>query len=179
MQKPPLFIYKKCKSCTMEYVRKNIKDLRKQKGLTQLEASKLSGVPLRTFKNYENDPLKVGTIKYDHIIETLERYGYIDEEHGVLSLDQIRNAASNIFEQYDVEFGYLFGSYARGQAKEDSDVDLLISTSVTGLPFFGLVEKLRVGLHKKVDLLTLSNLHGNDELIKDILKEGIKIYEKR
>jgi predicted nucleotidyltransferase/DNA-binding XRE family transcriptional regulator len=157
----------------------SIKNLRKQKGLTQQEASKLSGVPLRTFKNYENDSSKVGTIKYNHIIETLEQYGYIDEEHGVLTLENIQRIVTSILQQYDVDYCYLFGSYARSEAREDSDVDLLVSTSVTGLAFFGLIEKLREALHKKVDLLTLPTLHDNDELVKDILKEGVKIYEKR
>lgn len=71
---------------------------------------------------------------------------------------------------------YLFGSYAKGRATETSDVDILVSTSVTGLEFFGLVEELRVELHKKVDVLDKNQLTGNLELTEEILKDGIKIY---
>ena len=48
---------------------------------------------------------------------------------------------------------YLFGSYAKGKATEQSDVDLLISTKATGLRFYEIAERLRESLHKKVDLV--------------------------
>lgn len=57
---------------------------------------------------------------------------------------------------YDVSFCYLFGSYAKGNAAPKSDVDFLISTDVKGLKFFGLVEDIRVVLHKRVDGLNMS-----------------------
>ena len=40
-----------------------------------------------------------------------------------------------------VQYQYLFGSYAKGNATEGSDVDLLVSTDVRGLKFYGLAEK--------------------------------------
>ena len=70
----------------------------------------------------------------------------------------------------------MFGSYAKGKANEQSDVDLLISTNVTGLEFFGLIEELREKLHKKVDLLDDRQLINNLDLLREILKDGIKIY---
>ena len=100
----------------------------------------------------------------------------IDEEHGVLSIEDITKICERVFAQYDVEYAYLFGSYAKGRATEKSDVDILISTSVTGLAFLGLVEELRVELHKKVDILDKNQLTGNLELTEEILKDGIMIY---
>ena len=61
-------------------------------------------------------------------------------------------------------------------AKEASDIDLLISSNATGIKFFGLIEELRENLKKKVDLLDVNQLNNNLELLKEILKEGIKIY---
>ncbi len=61
-------------------------------------------------------------------------------------------------------------------ATEASDVDLLISTNVRGLKFYGLVEEIRSALHKKVDVLDLNQLSDNFELTKEILRDGIKIY---
>ena len=81
-----------------------------------------------------------------------------------------------MFEKYDVNFCYLFGSYAKEKAKPTSDVDLLISVNVKGLKFYGLVEELRTALHKKVDVLDINQLKNNMELIQEILKDGIKIY---
>ncbi|RKW34506.1 MAG: nucleotidyltransferase domain-containing protein, partial [Lachnospiraceae bacterium] len=77
---------------------------------------------------------------------------------------------------YKVNFCYLFGSYAKGKAREDSDVDLLISADIKGLKFYGLVEDIRASLHKKVDALDVAQLKDNLELIEEVLKDGIKIY---
>ena len=100
----------------------------------------------------------------------------IDEEHGVLEIKDIIKICEGVFEQYDVKYAYLFGSYAKGRATGVSDVDILVSTSVTGIEFFGLVEELRTELHKKVDVLDKNQLKGNLELTEEILKDGIKIY---
>ena len=61
-------------------------------------------------------------------------------------------------------------------AKGNSDVDLYISSSLTGLRFVGLIEKIRQTLCKKVDLIRSSELENNIELVNEILKVGIKIY---
>ena len=88
----------------------------------------------------------------------------------------IRQKCSEVFQKYSIEFCYLFGSYAKGKAKPESDVDLLISTNITGLKFYGLVEEIRTALHKKVDVLEISQLKDNMELTYEILKDGVKIY---
>lgn len=81
-----------------------------------------------------------------------------------------------MFSNYDIEYCYLFGSYAKGKASNISDVDLFVSTSVTGLRYFGLVEPLRERLKKKVDLLNFNQIKDNTEVLNEILKDGIKIY---
>ena len=70
----------------------------------------------------------------------------------------------------------MFGSYAKGTAKETSDIDLYVSSSLTGLKFVGLIERLRQGLHKKIDLIRSSELVNNIDLMNEIMKDGIKIY---
>lgn len=83
---------------------------------------------------------------------------------------------SKILEKYDVSFCYLFGSYAKEKATPTSDVDLLISTNVKGLKFYGLVEEIRIALRKRVDVLDINQLKDNIELTEEIFKDGIKIY---
>ena len=80
---------------------------------------------MRTYTRYENDEGRAGTIKYNYMFEKLQKYGYIDEEHGLLTLDMIRSISVPIFEEYNVNYAYLFGSYAKGKAKETSDIDIL------------------------------------------------------
>ena len=154
----------------------SIKELRKSLDLTQKEVSKLVSIPLRTYLNYENDESKIGTIKYNYIMEKLEEYGYIDEEHGLLTIEKVKTIVSSVLSKYDVEYCYLFGSYAKETANEKSDIDLLLASSVTGVKFYGLVEELREQLKKKVEVVTVSSLEGNLELLNEILKDGIKIY---
>jgi hypothetical protein len=154
----------------------NLKEKRINLGLTQNQVSQIVGIPLRTYKNYENDIDKEESIKYNYIMEKLDKFNFIDEETGILTIDKIADECRKVFEEYTVEYCYLFGSYSTGKAQEKSDVDLLLSANINGLDFFGLVEKLRLGLHKKVDLLLVNQLENNIALIHDILRDGIKIY---
>ena len=155
-----------------------LKELRISKGLTQEKASILLGVSLRSYKSYENDLTKIGTIKYNYMLEQLDKYISIDEEHGILTIDEIKKACKYVLEEYSVKYCILFGSYAKGKANEKSDVDLLVSTDITGLRFFGIAERLRNALHKKVDLLDLKQLSNNQNLLDEILKDGIRVYEQ-
>jgi len=153
-----------------------VKKLRKQLGLTQKQAAQLVNIPLRTYVSYENDKDKEGSIKNNYIKEKFEKYGLVDEEHGVLSIQKIKEATQSILSNYDADYCYLFGSYAKGTATEKSDVDLLISTPVSGMKFYGLIETLRTQLKKKVEVITASSLKESPTLIEEILKGGIKIY---
>ncbi len=153
-----------------------LKALRIEKKLTQQEAADLMGVSLRSYKSYENEEEKRNTMKYKYMVEQLEKVDFIDEEHGLLTIESIRRKCSDVLEQYDVAFCYLFGSYAKGKETPVSDVDLLISTDVKGLKFYGMVEELRTTLRKRVEVLDMNQLKDNMELTEEILKDGIKIY---
>lgn len=154
----------------------DLKKIRISKRLTQQETSKIIGVSLRSYVSYENDESKTGSTKYRFLLQEIEKINPIDEEHGILSKDDIVEICSNILSEYNVKYCYLFGSYAKDKASDSSDVDLLISSDITGLRFYELVERLRESLHKKVDLLDSKQLLNNEELLDEILKEGIRIY---
>ena len=69
----------------------------------------------------------------------------------------------------------IFGSYARGEQKKNSDVDVLIKykNKKSLLDFVGLQQELEDKLKKKVDLLTYNSIN---HLIKErILNEEVKI----
>lgn len=155
-----------------------LKELRISKELTQKQVADLVGISLRSYKEYENDESKINTIKYNYIFNELSKIDYIDEERGILKIDNIKKIVSDVLVNYDVDYCFLFGSYAKNSANELSDVDLLVSTKITGMAFFGLAEKLREALHKKVDLLNLEQLNNNQVLLNEILRDGIKIYLK-
>lgn len=153
-----------------------LRDLRIEKNLTQKQVAELVGISLRSYITYENDESKVGTIKYNYIVERLSEINPINEEHGIVNVEYIKDKCSPVLDKYGAEYCYLFGSYAKGKATEKSDVDLLISVDIKGIKFFGLVEELRVALHKRVDALDVNQLNNNTDLVKEILRDGVKIY---
>ena len=71
-----------------------LKELRKEKGLTQAACAKVVGVPVRTYVRYETDEGRAGTLKYRYMLETLQKYGVIDEEHGLLTVDKIKSVCA-------------------------------------------------------------------------------------
>lgn len=153
-----------------------LRELRKMHNMTQAECAKYLGIPLRTYQNYERDDINKNNMKYQFMMSKLEQYGYVDETHGILDIDQIKLICEPILKKYKARYCYLFGSYAKGNPKETSDVDLLIYTEVTGIRFYELVEELRVNLKKKVDLLNQNQIKNNFDLVNEILLYGIKIY---
>ena len=154
----------------------SLKDIRLRSNLTQEEAAQLLGVTRRTYVNYEAGKIDESSLKYKYVVETLQKATLIDENHGILTIDQIRKICGEIFKDYSVEYCYLFGSYAKGKATERSDVDLLVAMPVDGMKFFELIEVLREQLKKKIDLLDIAQLENNPALVQEILRDGIKIY---
>ena len=74
----------------------------------------------------------------------------------ILTLDEIREKIRPICEQYKIEKVWLFGSYARGEAREDSDVDLHVKAAekMRFLELGGLYADLEEALGKEIDLIT-------------------------
>lgn len=155
-----------------------LREIRQQAHLTQAQAAEKLGVSLRSYKSYETDISKADTLKYQYMTERLSRETLVDESHGLLSIKDIKAVCNEVFSQYPVTWCYLFGSYAKGTATEQSDVDLAVSEGVEGLRFYGMVEALRNSLRKNVDVLTIEQLSGNPKLLNEIMQDGIKIYEQ-
>ena len=90
------------------------------------------------------------------------------------------NRISHYLEDKPVQKAYLFGSFARGEADADSDIDLLVSLDysgfVTGLEFFTLWEELEELTGRKVDLVTENSL--SPYVADRVESDKILIYEK-
>ena len=153
--------------------------IRNKYQISQALAASSVGVPLRTYIRYENNNDYGNSLKRESMIQKLMNKYEITEDKGMLSIETIKNELTSLFDsEYKgkIEFCYLFGSYAKGYAKDNSDVDLCVSTSLTGLRFAGLSEAIRTVLHKRIDLIRFNNLENNLELVYEIMKDGIKIY---
>ena len=105
---------------------------------------------------------------------------------GIYAVSEISRIIAPIHEKYGVSRAYLFGSYARGDALPESDIDLRIDggqvRSMFGLG--GLYSDLTEALHKPVDLVTTEALNHRanaerTESFKKHIKEDEKlIYEE-
>lgn len=96
----------------------------------------------------------------------------------LFTVNEIRRIASVIAERHGVERMFLFGSYARGDAKPDSDLDFLIDKGrIRGLfALGGLYADLEEAFGVPIDLLTTDSLDEN--FMKEITSEAVRIYGK-
>jgi len=97
----------------------------------------------------------------------------------ILTQDQIKQAVTDFFSQKPVDKVWLFGSYARGEADENSDVDVLIAIDYsvpTGWDYFTWNEQLGEKLNKKVDIVSAG--WENKHIKPFIDKDKFIIYEK-
>ena len=93
----------------------------------------------------------------------------------VYTIDEIKKIAAPIAKDHGVSAMYLFGSYARGDATSDSDLDFRIDKGrITNLlQLSGLLNDLEDGFQKRLDLLTtqmltpgfLASIHPEEVLI--------------
>ncbi len=76
------------------------------------------------------------------------------------SISSIKRKIIPILKKNDVVKAGIFGSYATGEAKKNSDIDILIQPPKgIGLGFIGIKLELEEKLGKKVDLLTYRSVH--------------------
>lgn len=152
-----------------------LKQTRESYCISQMTAAEVLGIPVRTLRRYETNEKYGNPLVRTVLIDLLNEKYEITEDKGILTIEQIRSTLIPILRKKNISYCYLFGSYAKGNAKPTSDVDLLVDTDITGLDFFTLVEEIRVKLHKKIDLLRLKDLQPSNPIVLEILKEGIRL----
>lgn len=92
------------------------------------------------------------------------------------TIEEIKSIIEPIARKYGVERVYLFGSYARGNATENSDIDFRVDKgSLKGLfALCGLYTEIEEALKMKVDVLTTGSLE--DDFLRKIQKEEVLLY---
>ena len=98
----------------------------------------------------------------------------------ILSIDEIRDKIRPICEKYKIEKVWLFGSYARGEAREDSDVDLHVKAAeeMKFLELGGFYADLEEALGKEIDLIT--RIPEENKIFKKYVeREEILLYDRQ
>ena len=98
----------------------------------------------------------------------------------ILQRSYIESVVREIADEFGVKQIELVGSYRRGQAKEESDIDLIIldDSAPRGMDFLGMIIDLEEALGKEVGLVTYDGLE-QDKLkrrVRDSMMEDIKNY---
>ncbi len=95
----------------------------------------------------------------------------------VFTIETIINLVKPIAEKYHVDQIYLFGSYARGEAGVDSDLDFLVygGDDFKLTMIFALAEELREVLNKKVDVFEIHEINQESEFYHTIMKERLLV----
>ena len=130
--------------------------------------------PFRVRKNNYSVIKKLNNIanKNKYILDLIER----DINPSVLTIKQIKDRIKPVMEKHKIKDVYLFGSYARGEANSDSDIDIYCEKGDVDTLFKSVDfdEELEKALGKKVDVITIgSNMH--DYFKKQLEEDMIKI----
>ena len=90
---------------------------------------------------------------------------------------ELRNIILPIIKKYKAENAILFGSHARNQASENSDIDLIVIGGHAFDPtnIFAIAEDLYEASGKNVDVYEINEIKTHTPLYNSIMKEGIRL----
>jgi predicted nucleotidyltransferase len=97
-------------------------------------------------------------------------------------LENIESKACDILKLYPVKKAAFFGSAARGDITDTSDIDVIVEflPDTRGIIFFGLHSDLQEALSCHVDLITYDALYTESKpgFKENVLREARVIYER-
>ena len=131
------------------------------------------GIKIKKKKIYLGRGLSLNNLKEKEI----EADRYILSDKIQKNINKIKKKIIKVLKRYEIEKAGIFGSYARGENKKNSDIDILIahpkSPKARGFGFISIEYDLEDALKRKVDLVTYNSL--SPYLKEKILSEEIRI----
>ena len=95
----------------------------------------------------------------------------------IYTIEEIKATVKPIADKYNVDSIYLFGSYARGDATENSDLDFLVfggdEFKLTNI--FALAEDLRIAFKRQVDVFEISEVNTDSDFYLNIMNERLNV----
>lgn len=95
----------------------------------------------------------------------------------IYTIPEIKTILNPVFSAYKVSKAVLFGSYVKGSATENSDIDIIVDSSLRGLLFVGFAEEVRKAVDKNVDVFDFAHIDSNSVIANEIRDSGVVIYE--
>ena len=96
----------------------------------------------------------------------------------VFTIEDIKKRVIPIVIKYGINTFSLFGSYARGEATEDSDLDFVMDKGdLRGLQYVSLVRDLEDEFDCHVDVISKGS--SNKKFLEAVSKEEVLLYERK
>ena len=97
----------------------------------------------------------------------------------MLSIEEIKSYIIPVVEKYPIEKVILYGSYARGDASDTSDIDLVVESGgkMRNRKIFALGGDLLTALPVRVDVYDILEIANPSAMYENIQREGVIIYE--
>ena len=89
----------------------------------------------------------------------------------------VEKSIKELLVRYNAEYALLFGSYARGEETEESDIDVLVfgGDNFKKSNIFAFAEELRQITGKSVDAFEICEVDRSTPFYDNVIKEGIRI----
>jgi len=92
-------------------------------------------------------------------------------------MDILKKIKAIIKSEENILFAYIFGSYAKGEQTNNSDIDIALYLKEYSFDYYlGIIKKLQIATNKEVDLVVL-NRAKNLFLIEDIINNSILLKD--
>jgi len=95
----------------------------------------------------------------------------------VYTIEQLKALLVPVFQRNNVRKPIVFGTYGKGEASPNSDIDLFVDSGLRGLDFYGLLEEVVHAVGKDVDLIDASEVVPGSPVDMEIAETGILLYD--
>ena len=95
----------------------------------------------------------------------------------MIDIKRIETIIKELLKKYHAESAMIFGSYARGDATEESDIDIIVygGAHFKKTNIFAFAEDFREMTGKDADVFEISEVNSGTPFYNSIMEEGIRI----